>query len=313
MQVFISWSGERSRAIADALRNWLPKVIQSVRPWMSDEDISAGSRWLGEVSSTLNNSTIGIICVTPENQHQPWLLFEAGALSKTVDESFVCPIVYDMTVGELSGPLTQFQANTLTKQGIIKILMMINRKLTENQIDSQDLEEIIEVWWDKLASQLENLPKPNTKPASRTTDDKLEELLELSRENLRRENVRLESLKNKQDEVFKLVNYLEHNKSVMAALKEKMASSIDVKSLIEHEIIKNAKHNWMSNEELLENKSTLPITEILTNFGLNKSLLDNVLDVERLDEMTDLIKSMQKESEDTTAKLLNKQDDDEVK
>lgn len=53
MRVFISWSGERSKYIAEAIRSWLPKVIQSLRPWMSQEDISAGARWLADVSSEL--------------------------------------------------------------------------------------------------------------------------------------------------------------------------------------------------------------------------------------------------------------------
>jgi len=42
MQIFISWSGDRSCLIAEAIRGWLPKVVQSVKPWMSDQDIAAG-------------------------------------------------------------------------------------------------------------------------------------------------------------------------------------------------------------------------------------------------------------------------------
>ena len=101
MNIFISWSGDRSRLIAEAIRVWLPKVMQSVKPWMSDQDISAGARWLTEVSSTLNTTSVGLICVTPENQHNPWLLFEAGALSKTIEQTCVCPIVFEMTPGQL--------------------------------------------------------------------------------------------------------------------------------------------------------------------------------------------------------------------
>ena len=39
MDVFISWSGERSRAAAEALRGWLPKIINAIKPWLSSADI----------------------------------------------------------------------------------------------------------------------------------------------------------------------------------------------------------------------------------------------------------------------------------
>src|SRR5688572_24049156 len=87
LRVFISWSGARSKAIAEALRGWVPRVLQSVHPWMSGEDIYAGARWLAEIQAQLSQTGVGIICVTPENQHSPWLNFEGGALSKTLPES----------------------------------------------------------------------------------------------------------------------------------------------------------------------------------------------------------------------------------
>ena len=99
MKVFISWSGQRSHYIADSLRGWLPRVIQSLRPWMSDEDIAAGSRWLPEIAKELSDARVGVLCITPENQSSPWLLFEAGALSKTLDQTFVCPLLFDMRPG----------------------------------------------------------------------------------------------------------------------------------------------------------------------------------------------------------------------
>lgn len=42
LKVFISWSGERSKEMANALREWLPMVLQYVEPFVSDKDISAG-------------------------------------------------------------------------------------------------------------------------------------------------------------------------------------------------------------------------------------------------------------------------------
>ena len=42
-------------------------------------------------ATELENSTFGILCVTKDNINAPWLSFEAGALSKTMDKSFVSP------------------------------------------------------------------------------------------------------------------------------------------------------------------------------------------------------------------------------
>jgi len=41
----LSWSGPRSKAMAAALSKWLPFVIQSVDPWMSDSGYRYWSRW----------------------------------------------------------------------------------------------------------------------------------------------------------------------------------------------------------------------------------------------------------------------------
>src|SRR5689334_3268326 len=80
--IFISWSGDRSKAVALALREWLPMVIQSVDVWMSETDIAKGSRSMLEVMQKLSAADFGLICLTPENQLRPWILFEAGAIAK---------------------------------------------------------------------------------------------------------------------------------------------------------------------------------------------------------------------------------------
>jgi hypothetical protein len=51
MKVFISWSGERSKAVAKVLRRRLGNIIQAVDPYMSDQDIDKGVRWFDDVSS----------------------------------------------------------------------------------------------------------------------------------------------------------------------------------------------------------------------------------------------------------------------
>ncbi|WP_136515129.1 toll/interleukin-1 receptor domain-containing protein [Geomonas edaphica] len=206
MRVFISWSGERSKFVAEAIRNWLPKVLQTLRPWMSQEDISAGARWLTDVSSELSQAKVGIICVTPENQHNPWLQFESGALSKTIDQTFVCPVLLEMQPGQLTGPLTQFQSVVLDHSGVMRLLKTLNSALVEHKMPESELEEIFEVWWPKLSNKISTVPIITEPIARRTSDEMLEELLQNTREQLRRENLRLEYSKERD---IKLDNFVE--------------------------------------------------------------------------------------------------------
>lgn len=76
-KVFIAWSGDKSKAVAQVLYQWLPKIIQSLDPWMS-EDMEKGKRWDGEISTQLEKSQLGIICLTSENQESPWIISRRG-------------------------------------------------------------------------------------------------------------------------------------------------------------------------------------------------------------------------------------------
>lgn len=84
--VFISWSGQRSKLAALALHRWLPSAIQAAKPWMSDKDIEKGTRGLHELSTALEGIRVGIVCLTPENLHSDWIHYEAGALSKSIND-----------------------------------------------------------------------------------------------------------------------------------------------------------------------------------------------------------------------------------
>ncbi len=133
MKVFISWSGERSRRIAEVLHQWTPLVINAAEPWLSTADIDKGARWSIDVAATLEQCSVGILCVTAENQFAPWLIFEAGALSKSLSAAYVCPLLVDLAIADLSGPLTQFQCTTLDKQQLLHLLSTINQSIDEGQ------------------------------------------------------------------------------------------------------------------------------------------------------------------------------------
>ena len=56
MLIFISWSGVASEAVATALANWLPLVIQVLKPWVSTQDIQKGQRWAEEIAEKLEEA-----------------------------------------------------------------------------------------------------------------------------------------------------------------------------------------------------------------------------------------------------------------
>ena len=161
MDIFISWSGDRSKIVAETLKDWLPRVIQRLKPWISASDIDKGARWLKEISKKLEVINAGIICLTPENLDEPWILFETGALSKALDTSSVCPILLDLDPSSLKGPLSQFQATKLQKDDILKFIMTLNKNLKEEKLPESQLEESFNLWWPKLIEKIDNIPNPD--------------------------------------------------------------------------------------------------------------------------------------------------------
>jgi len=108
MKVFISWSGDLSFKIAQSICEWLPQVIQAVEPYLSSE-MDKGAKWQSEISTSLEDSVAGIICLTRENLTAPWIHFELGALQKKFEKPKVCPILFGLTPSEVRDPIAMFQ------------------------------------------------------------------------------------------------------------------------------------------------------------------------------------------------------------
>jgi hypothetical protein len=190
MKVFLSWSGEQSHKVAVVFRDWFPSVIQSLVPYVSSEDIDKGARWSTDIAKELEDSTFGILCVTRDNLNAPWLTFEAGALSKTMDKAFVSPFLFDIKRSEVDGPILQFQSTILEKEDIKKLLNTLNKACADEKLSDERLKKAFDVWYPKLEEELYKI-KPSSKAESpspkestkTTTNEILEEILELSRIN----------------------------------------------------------------------------------------------------------------------------------
>ena len=171
MKLFISWSGEISHKIAVVLRDWIPAVIPSIAPWVSSEDIPKGTRWGAEVARELADSFSGIICVVPDNIREPWLLFEAGALLRSVGESRVFPILFGVEPSQLPGPLAQFQATTFEKEDIGKLMRSLNEIFGQPSVPPEQLTRVFNHSWLSMEAQVAPLLRETSRaPVTVTTD-----------------------------------------------------------------------------------------------------------------------------------------------
>lgn len=177
MKVFISWSGERSKELANALRDWLPCVLQYVEPFVSDKDIAAGERWAQKIAGELETSNFGIICITPENLNSEWILFESGALSKSMQDGKVIPLLFGLELSDLSGPLSQFQAKKVDQSGLMEAVQAINN-VAENKTSEEIIARSVPAMWATLESAIEEISdNAPTEKHMRPSHEILEELV----------------------------------------------------------------------------------------------------------------------------------------
>ena len=182
MKVFISWSGQKSKTVALKLREWIHDVLQTAEPWMSERDIEAGARWSPQVAGVLEQTKFGVICLTRDNAEAPWLLFETGALAKTLADTFVCPYLIDMEPTDIpAGPLTQFQAKRADEKGTLDLMSTINEAMGPGRLSDDQLKRTFEKWWHDLSATLSALPRDAAPPKHRQVDEMVKETLNIVR------------------------------------------------------------------------------------------------------------------------------------
>jgi hypothetical protein len=242
MELFISWSGDLSKKIAKEIKEWIPCVIQAVSPYYAPDDIEKGSRWNSEISTKLESAQMGIILLTQQNLNAPWLMFEAGALSKNIKNSSVCPILFGVTQTDIEGPLLQFQSALFSKDEMLKLLKSINLKIESNRLSDHVLSSTFELRWPELKKKINDLLSSFTADQTehrkiRSDRDLIEELLRLTRKLTYR---KYHSKSEKQFSIFKNVSpvtfdpeeewisFWEDEKEVYEFPIERMASAAQV-------------------------------------------------------------------------------------
>jgi hypothetical protein len=125
--------------------------------------------------------------------HAPWLTFEAGALSKTMEKSAVSPFLFDIKRSEVSGPILQFQSTIFEREDIKKLVASLNRACGTENLSEERLEKAFSVWYPTLEEQLNQLLESkalvstgaDVEKVIDSTSEILEEILDLTRNNQR--------------------------------------------------------------------------------------------------------------------------------
>lgn len=182
MKIFISWSGDRSKYVAEILSDWFEQVLQLAEPWIST-DIQKGKRWNDEIANKLSASKVAIIVLTNDNLDSKWVHFEAGAIAQNSD-AYVCTLLFDVKPANVEQPLSQFQHTDFTKKDMLKLVKVINSAIGKSggkSLKEKNIESVFQTFWPQLEEKLSKVPESNSKKATRTDRELIEESLQILR------------------------------------------------------------------------------------------------------------------------------------
>jgi len=259
MKIFISWSGEKSRKVGELLDDWLQCVIQAIKPWRSDKDIDSGSLWFTQITSQLEDTRHGIVCLTQDNKENPWILFESGALAKGLSSSRVCTFLIDLEPSDIKDPLAQFNHTKPTSGGLFSLLKTLNGLLGENSLSEKTLEKVFDIYWPEFERDFKKIleeTKEEKVVEKRPEGDILSEILNITRGMDRRISL-----------VERGILKKEHREIDMVYTKKPLIPSEVLESQVNYHIANGKSINEIV--EILSEKYTAPTTLVL-NYMKNR-------------------------------------------
>ncbi|MEN4751141.1 toll/interleukin-1 receptor domain-containing protein [Pseudomonas sp. Ps21-P2] len=159
MKVFVSWSGRRSKAVAELLADWIKCVLQASQPWISTRDIDKGAIWFSEISDQLKDTAAGIVCLTQDNKNKPWILFETGALAKGLSTNRVCTFLVDLKPADIEDPLAQFNHTTADHSSMWGLVCSLNAGLETAKLNERILRQVFDTYWPQFDKEFKRILK----------------------------------------------------------------------------------------------------------------------------------------------------------
>ncbi|EOY5729804.1 toll-Interleukin receptor [Enterobacter bugandensis] len=252
MKVFISWSGQRSKVVAEIFSDWLKCVIQASQPWISTRDIDRGAIWFSEINDKLKDVSVGVVFLTQENKNKPWILFETGALAKGLTTNRVCTFLIDLKPEDLQDPLAQFNHTAPNENSVWELTRTINTCLVEKALDERILKQVFNTYWPQFEQSFEtalNDFPPDEVIPPRSEQDILSEILNNTRVLTQRVRA-LENSKNETSEIIIENNYIT-KKRTSWALQKKVSDMVKSGKYTEEEIVSS-----------LEERFAVPVADI---------------------------------------------------
>jgi hypothetical protein len=159
MRIFICWSGRRGSAAAEALAQWLQQAFDGLVTPQVSHDIEKGSAWFDQLRHALDESSAGLLCLTPEALSSPWVNYEAGALSNAVGANTrpdatptgrLFTFLWGVQPAELSGPLSLFQSTMADDPRDVRRMCQALLASVPDRTEAARRAAVLDKEWDSL-------------------------------------------------------------------------------------------------------------------------------------------------------------------
>jgi hypothetical protein len=128
--------------------------------------------------------------LTPDNLESPWLLFEAGALSKKSPRVYT--YLFRLSKGQAHEPLSQFQSTSANREDTLAMLRSVNKVLGDDGVEEDRMAKAFDQNWSDFDAALKAVP---TSEAAAPPPPSPEEMMQLALAYLREQSRDLEELK----------------------------------------------------------------------------------------------------------------------
>lgn len=148
--VFISWSGEQSREIANVIDQYLNFILQPVTTFYSPDDVRKGDGWDDSIHKALKEASFCIVCLTPTNLESPWLHYEAGIVST---KGQVSALLSGVKPSAIKGALSRFQASEITYDDMYNLIFSINLTFSK-PLSPEAVRHAFDLHWEAFRSKI---------------------------------------------------------------------------------------------------------------------------------------------------------------